>query len=1006
MTFCPPACDLEHLLDGQLGEPETDRLRKHLGDCPACAARLDHLSEPAGLRAWRGWADVPRLPTDPRFGRLLEALRETPLLCAATGAEGDPADDRTLPPLGPPACAGDLGTLGPYRILAEVGRGGMGVVLKAYDPALARAVAVKVLRPDRADDAARRRFVREARAAAAVRHDHVVSVFAVSDAEAAVPYLVMEYVEGPTLRQRLTAEGRLDPREAARMVLHAADGLAAAHALGLIHRDVKPANILHDRACDRARIVDFGLVRAADRGTGTTRDGTLPGTPEYMSPEHVRAPDQLDARADVYGLGVTLYELLTGDVPFRGAPHMIVQRVLSDEPLPPRRLNDRVPRDLETVCLKAMAKEPGRRYPSAADLRDDLRRFLAGEPVRARPAGAVERGWRWCRRNPRLAATSLALVLALLGGSAGMAWQWSGAVVARDEARREREQARTDFDRARAAVDKYLTEVSEDPELRARNLEPLRRKLLLSARDFYEHFVAEHPDDPLLRAELGRAHGRLGRIDSFLDTPAKGREHYEHKRDIFEQLHREHPDDAGYQSDLADAYLALATAHHFMGQAEAADDAYVRAAALWEELALAHPDDPDYLRFLLATSNNLGRTRQLKNRLPEAEQAYREGRTAYDRWVRDHAPVARHQARLAQLLTNLSMLYSDTERPTLQEQVLHEAVALGEQLVAADPKGDEPNSVLCHAANVLGILHARRQELDQAEAAWKESLAAAEALVRAHPASPEYQDLLASNYNNLGILWDVYRAVPAAALPFFEKALAINERLVRDYPHFRGYWISLRSTHYNTATLLQTRGQAGAALALTNRVLDLWQTTFPPDQVDDDTRNTLAGLHQLRADALGWLGRYDEALQAYDDALPLLAQGQKEALRLGRRIVECRMLVQKGDYGRAVSLARSVADTPPEDAPRLVRAAVVLASGVVAVRKDDRLAAAERERLAEDYAVGAVSLLRRAQATGYFTLPRTQSLLEADEDLACLRSRDDFKRLLVEINGKVKAGRE
>src|SRR5262249_28334755 len=163
---------------------------------------------------------------------------------------------------------------------------------------------------------------------------------------------------------------------------------------------------------------------------------------------------------------------------FRGTPARVLHQVLHEEPRPPRRLNEAIPRDLETVCLKAMAKEPARRYPSAQALADDLRRFLNNEPIKARPTGPMGRLTRWARRKPGIAVLSAALVLALAGGLAGVFWQWSQAVAQRDEARRQREQARVDFFRARATVDAYLTAVSEDDDLKARPLEPLRRKLL------------------------------------------------------------------------------------------------------------------------------------------------------------------------------------------------------------------------------------------------------------------------------------------------------------------------------------------------------------------------------------------------------------------------------------------------------------------------------------------------------------------------------------------------
>jgi WD40 repeat protein len=337
--------------------------------------------------------------------------------------------------LGPPAHEGDLGTIGPYRILAELGRGGMGIVLLGYDSALRRTVALKVLPPDRAEARAQARFVREAQAAAGIEHDYVVPVYSVANPPDGPPYLVMQYVEGPTLRQRIKAEGRLQPREAARIAEQVAEGLAAAHNKGLVHRDIKPANIILDSTQGRAKIMDFGLVRMTSVPGATTQEGNIPGTPEYMSPEQVREPDRIDARVDIYSLGVTLYQALTGEVPFRGVPHMVLQQVLNDEPRPPRRLNDQVPRDLETICLQCLQKEPGKRYATAGALAEDLRRFLAGQPIQARPIHAWERAVKWARRRPAIAALLALVVFVTALGFGLVTWQWRRA----DSAGRELE---------------------------------------------------------------------------------------------------------------------------------------------------------------------------------------------------------------------------------------------------------------------------------------------------------------------------------------------------------------------------------------------------------------------------------------------------------------------------------------------------------------------------------------------------------------------------------------
>ena len=342
------ACDprrLDAFLNSHLPDDSQREMETHLLVCPACR---DHLDEMAGGARW--WTEVRR----------------------HLGGDGDSefsshsrSREMSLDFLQPSDNPVSLGKLGSYEVLEVIGRGGMGIVLKAFDPALHRPVAIKVLAAEyAANGSARKRFAREAQATAAVIHDHVVPIHAV-DAEAAPPYLVMAYIPGQSLQQRIDRSGPLELKEILRIGMQTALGLAAAHAQGLVHRDIKPANIMLENGIERVRITDFGLARAVDDAS-ITRDGVLAGTPQYMAPEQARG-EVVDQRADLFALGSTLYAMCTGRAPFRGEGGIAVIRQVCDvEPISIRSINADVPAWLEGIVRKLHAKDPARRFRTAA----------------------------------------------------------------------------------------------------------------------------------------------------------------------------------------------------------------------------------------------------------------------------------------------------------------------------------------------------------------------------------------------------------------------------------------------------------------------------------------------------------------------------------------------------------------------------------------------------------------------------------------------------------------
>jgi prepilin-type N-terminal cleavage/methylation domain-containing protein len=408
-------------LEGRLGEDEQESLAAHLDRCEQCRGSLEAL------------AGDDRLWHDLRFFLVGEPDLSPPPFRPADRGRDDgrerPAPDdwdgrrAVLAFLDPPADPQYMGSLGPYQILDVIGRGGMGVVLKGSDPALARVVAIKVLAPELSFlGSARLRFAREARAAASVAHDHVVAIHAV-DSWKGLPYFVMQYVPGKSLQARIDCDGPLAVREVLTIGMQVASGLAAAHAQGLVHRDIKPANILLENGIERVKITDFGLARAADDAS-ISQSGVAAGTPHYMAPEQARC-EPIDPRVDLFGLGGVMYAMCTGHPPFRAETALaVLRRVCEDTPRSIRADHPAVPAWLEAIIAKLLAKDPAARFQTAAEVKELLGKCLVyfERPTDAPPfpCEGEHRRWPGLGRRGRVAAVMfLALVAGLVATVAG-----------------------------------------------------------------------------------------------------------------------------------------------------------------------------------------------------------------------------------------------------------------------------------------------------------------------------------------------------------------------------------------------------------------------------------------------------------------------------------------------------------------------------------------------------------------------------------------------------------
>jgi serine/threonine protein kinase len=925
-----------------------------------------------------------------------------------------------------------------YEILGVLGRGGMGLVYHARQLNPPRPVALKVvLAGAHASAEALSRCRREAEAAAGLQHPHIVQVYGVGDIPGAdgkpsgLPYFSLEFVSGGTLAQWAAGKPQ-SPRAAAGLVRTLAEAIHYAHERGVIHRDLKPANVLlwgqgrraseqdrtpflqdgadpdaHPAALPIPKVTDFGLAKCLAADSDLTRTGDVIGTPNYMAPEQAAGKArEVGPAADVYSLGAILYELLTGRPPFLGeTPPETMLRVLHEEPVPVRRLQPKVPRDLETITLKCLRKQPGKRYASARELAGDLGRFLAGEPVRARPTPHWERALKWARRRPAAAALLGFALLATVCVALGVLWhtaQLSEALQTaedrRKEAERESRRAEANFARASAVVDEMVSWVGQQRLADVPHMEQARRDILQKALRLYQDLLREKGTDPAVRWRVGVAHARVGEVHRLLGRPELGEKAYSQAVPILRELVAEAPAVSLYRQSLASTLYDRGILRKDARRAAEAEEDVGAALALRRRLVADFPSDPEHRRTLADALNLLGILRWQTGRRPEAEQAYREAIALRRRLVQDD-PSASHRQVLAMTLTNLGWLLAASGRTKEAEATYREALGLQEKVAAELPAVAGCRQDLAGTLYNLGRLLAVAGRAREAEPLLRRSRDLRARLVADFPTRPDYRrELGLSCYQLAELLW--LRGEAAEGERLYADALAACEKLVADFPNAVRDRTTLALYQGALPRALVKRGCPGEAEKayrlglvvyerLAKKLPDVpqWQRWLG-DTLEKLGR--LAALREDRAEAPRLFRKAAEHRRAFLKANP----ADPEARRALRATLGtwAEILVRLGQHAEAARVAEERSGLAPEGWQHPHWAASLLCRCVRLAAKDLQFSAAERVRLVRAYGDRAVELLREARRRGLPGGPQ----LRAESAFEPLRQRADFQKVVTE----------
>jgi eukaryotic-like serine/threonine-protein kinase len=854
-------------------------------------------------------------------------------------------------------------TIPGYDLLRELGRGGMGIVYLARHRELKRPVALKMLlAAGQHDRETRDRFRREAEAVARLQHPGIVQVHDVGEHDGQ-PYIALEFIDGPNLATR-TAGTPLAPRLAAQLIEALARAVDSAHQRGIVHRDLTPRNILLARGASPAalrlsetdverfdpKITDFGLAKELDDDCSQTLSGVIMGTPHYMSPEQAQGlAHAIGPATDIYALGAIFYELLTGRPPFLAASRLeALKQVVERDPLPPSQLQPRVARDVETICLKCLAKEPQKRFASAAQLADDLHRWQTNVPILARPTSRYERTVKWIKRHPAAAGLlaavcAFAAILSIVGVSYSV------------RIRHERDFAERNFDRAMRAVEEMLSLVGERQLAAEPRMEEIRRELLAKALALNQEFLKERSNDPRVRLENAHAHRRMADV------------------------------------------LRL------LGQNDEAQAAYRQAIKLLERLSLHAPRHTGYRWQLAYCHNFLAEVLRTTGRHFDAELAYRDAiqlleslHTAFEPGGREAALWRQDQARS---LYSLGVLYKQTGRQEEAEAELGRAIAILSELFERDPQQRELGQHLARAFLNLGTVIRAPERQAEADAAYQRAITLFESLVARFSDHPEYRQELAIVLNNAGNLHASAGKLEVAQA-MYDKARTLFQGLVVDFPKVPDYRQELANT-INSIASLESQQQHP------QKALDAWQeaarlleglSADRPESFSIEAdlgmvRGNLGLVYHAQSRFHDARSQLESAVRHFQSALAK-SPGDifcRECLRDNRQNL-AEVLVSAGDHRAAAETAQSLTDVFPGSARDRYFAACFLARCVPLALRDERLAADQRPLLGQRYASASLAMLSSALGLGFSDRARLRQ--DRDVIFAPLVELPEFQQLV------------